>query len=61
MPKRVVLLLLVLLALAPSALSEIILWEDENGKVIMDDEGGIGFLPPEEDAPAIQEGELLIE
>ena len=61
MPKRILLVFLVLLSLAPSALSEIILWEDENGKVIMDDEGGIDFLPPGENAPAMQEEERLIE
>lgn len=46
------LVLLFLLALLPvSALSEIILFEDENGKVIMGDDGRIDFLPPDESAP----------
>ena len=30
-----------------AALGEVILFEDENGKVIMNDDGEIGFLPPD--------------
>ena len=43
--KRIFFLLLVLLPLCAQA--EIILFEDENGKVIMSDDGEIGFLPPD--------------
>ena len=40
--------LFVLLALLPlCAQAEIILFEDENGRVIMNDDGGIDFLPPD--------------
>lgn len=48
--KRFLFLFLLLALLAPSmSLSEKILWEDENGKVIMDDDGAIEFLPPDPD------------
>ncbi|MGN0775783.1 MAG: L,D-transpeptidase family protein, partial [Candidatus Ventricola sp.] len=43
--KRLALFLLLLLLLPCAALSEVILFEDENGKVIMNDDGGIDFLP----------------
>ena len=38
-------LLLSLLALPASGLPETILWEDENGVVILGDDGAIGFSP----------------
>ena len=45
--------LFLLLALLPlCAQAEIILFEDENGKVIMSDDGEIEFLPPDETSPA---------
>ena len=52
--KRLLLCLAVLLALLMPlyAQAEIILFEDENGKVIMGDDGEIDFLPPEETANA---------
>ena len=46
--KRFFLVLLLIALFAPSiSLAEKILWEDENGKVIMDDDGEIEFLPPD--------------
>ena len=45
--KRLVSFLLLLMLLPCAALSEIILFEDENGKVIMNDDGEVGFLPAE--------------
>lgn len=45
--KRFVALLLFLVLLPVSAPAEIILFEDENGKVIMSDDGEIGFVPPD--------------
>ena len=62
--KRFFTLLLLLALLAPSfALAEKILWEDENGKVIMDDDGEIEFLPPDPAAAddAEPEGGWVIE
>ena len=48
--KRFLFLFLLLALFAPStSLSEKILWEDENGKVIMDDDGAIEFLAPDPD------------
>ncbi len=47
MNRWIALLLSALLALSPcAALGEIILFEDENGKVILEDDGEITFLPP---------------
>lgn len=40
--------LLLLSALPLCARAEIILFEDENGKVILEDDGSVGFLPPDE-------------
>lgn len=45
--KRLALFLLLLFLLPCAALSEVILFEDENGKIIMNDDGEIGFLPPD--------------
>ena len=45
--KRLALFLLLLLLLPCPALGEVILFEDENGKVIMNDDGGIDFVPPD--------------
>jgi len=45
--KRLVSFLLVFMLLPCAALSEIILFEDENGKVIMSDDGEVDFLPAE--------------
>lgn len=46
--KRLLALLLLCVLLAPlCAQAEIILFEDENGKVIMGDDGEIDFLPPD--------------
>ena len=46
--KRLALLLLsLLLALPVCACAETILFEDENGKVILEDDGEISFLPPD--------------
>ncbi len=45
--KRFVALLLFLVLLPVSAPAEIILFEDENGKVIMSDDGEIDFVPPD--------------
>ncbi|MBR5560717.1 MAG: peptidoglycan-binding protein [Clostridia bacterium] len=62
--KRFFILFLLLALLAPSlALAEKILWEDENGKVIMDDDGEIEFLPPDPAAAedAEPEGGWMIE
>ena len=42
------LLLAALMALPCAAMAEIILFEDENGKVILEDDGEISFLPPQE-------------
>ena len=51
--KRLFPLLMLLVLLLPlCAQAEIILFEDENGKVIMGDDGEIEFLPPDETAPA---------
>ena len=46
--KRLLLLLLILALLPLCAHAEIILFEDENGKVIMGDDGEIDFLPPDD-------------
>ena len=47
--KRLLVLLLLFATLVPlCAQAEIILFEDENGKVIMSDDGEIEFLPPDE-------------
>ena len=43
--KRLALFLLLLLLLPCAAPGEVILFEDENGKVIMNDDGEIGFVP----------------
>ena len=43
--KRLFCLFLLLALLPLSALGEIILFEDENGKVIISDDGEVGFLP----------------
>jgi len=51
--KRLISLFLLLMLLPCAALSEIILFEDENGKVIMNDDGEVGFLPA--DNPPAQE------
>ncbi len=63
--KRIFLLFLLLALLAPSlSFAEKILWEDENGKVIMDDDGEIEFLPPDPGAIAEEaepEGGWVIE
>ena len=62
--KRIYLLFLLLALLAPSlSFAEKILWEDENGKVIMDDDGEIEFLPPDPAAAedAEPEGGWVIE
>ena len=49
--KHLLLLLILLAMLLPlCAQAEIILFEDENGKVIMGDDGEIEFLPPDETA-----------
>ena len=45
--KRLALFLLLLLLLPCPAPGEVILFEDENGKVIMKDDGEIGFVPPD--------------
>ena len=45
--KRLALFLLLLLLLPCLAAGEVILFEDENGKVIMNDDGEIGFVPPD--------------
>lgn len=45
--KRLALFLLFLFLLPCPALGEVILFEDENGKVILGDDGQIGFLPPD--------------
>ena len=45
--KRLALFLLLLLLLPCPAPGEVILFEDENGKVIMNDDGEIGFVPPD--------------
>ena len=45
--KRLALFLLLLLLLPCLALGEVILFEDENGKVIMNDNGEIDFVPPD--------------
>ena len=50
--KRLFLLLVLLFLLPLCAQAEIILFEDENGKVIMGDDGQIEFLPPDEVPPA---------
>ena len=48
--------LLGLLTFSPFALSETILWEDENGVVILGDDGAIGFAPlPSTPPPAAQQ------
>ncbi|MBQ4266139.1 MAG: peptidoglycan-binding protein [Clostridia bacterium] len=49
--RRLITLLLLLALLPLPACAEIILFEDENGKVIMGDDGEIDFLPPD-DPPA---------
>ena len=41
------LLLAIVLALPCSACAETILFEDENCKVILEDDGAISFLPPD--------------
>ena len=49
--KRMLPLLLILClfaALPLLARAEIILFEDENGQVILEDDGTVGFRPPEE-------------
>ena len=56
--KRLISLFLILMFLPCAALSEIILFEDENGKVIMNDDGEVGFLPAEN--PPEQETEIQI-
>jgi len=45
--KRLISILLLILLLPHGALGEIILFEDENGKIIMNDDGEVGFLPAE--------------
>ena len=57
--RRLIALLLLLALLPLSAYAEIILFEDENGKVIMGDDGEIGFLPPDESA--VPEDDLIVE
>jgi len=58
--KRIALILFFLALLAPQAApAEKILWEDENGKIILEDDGEIGFLPPQEDG--ISEEDMLVE
>ena len=62
--KRLVCLFLFFILLLPLyAQAEIILFEDENGKVIMGDDGEIDFLPPDSTFLPDKEGEdaLLIE
>lgn len=60
--KRIFALLMsLMLAMAMPALAETILWEDENGKVLLDDDGGINFLPPDGNAAAPQEDSLIVE
>jgi len=55
--KRLLLLLVLLAMLLPlCAQAEIILFEDENGKVIMGDDGEIEFLPPDETAAPASAG-----
>lgn len=53
--KRLFLLLMFLALLPLCAQAEIILFEDENGKVIMGEDGEIEFLPPDENAPAVHQ------
>ena len=58
--KRIALIFFFLALLAPQAApAEKILWEDENGKIILEDDGEIGFLPPQEDG--ISEEDMLVE
>jgi len=56
--KRLISILLALMLLPQTALGEIILFEDENGKVIMNDDGEVGFLPAEN--PPEQKTEIQI-
>jgi len=51
--KRLISICLLLMLLPCAALGEIILFEDENGKVILSDDGEVGFLPAE--ASSVQE------
>ena len=53
------LLALLMLLLPHAALAEKILWEDENGRIILEDDGEIGFLPPQE--TGISEEDMLVE
>lgn len=52
MKRMLILFLALTLALSPAARAEIILFEDGNGKVILEDDGSVGFLPPDEGAQA---------
>ena len=52
------LLLAIVLALPCSACAETILFEDENGKVILEDDGAISFLPPD---PAQEDAYSIVE
>lgn len=51
-------LLAVMFALPHLSCAEIILFEDENGKVILEDDGGVAFLPPDQTAKPAQEDVL---
>ena len=57
--RRLFALLLLLVLLPLYAYAEIILFEDENGKVIMGDDGEIDFLPPDESP--VPEDDLIVE
>ena len=54
--KRIVCLLLSLLMIAAAAIApaETILWEDENGQVILNDDGDIDFVPLPTPAPTAE-------
>lgn len=55
-------LLFALLALTPlTARGEIILFEDENGRVVMGDDGEIDFLPPQETADGADDPDAPME
>lgn len=60
--KRIFSLLLGLMLMTSAlAHAETILWEDENGTVLLDDEGGINFLPPGAAVSPLEEENLIVE